>query len=78
MINTLFWCVTVPGIYIAGMLLTYKILRKTLFKDDSEREDAIASAMLWVVTVPFMLVCTVPFYLMPAVFDWIDGGDQDG
>lgn len=75
MINILFWCITVPDVYIAGMLLTYKILRKTLFKDDSERGDAIADAMLWVVTVPFLLVCAVPFYLMPKLFDWIDGGE---
>ena len=78
MINTLFWCVTVPGVYIAGMILTYKILRKTLFEDDSERENAIADAMLWVFTVPFLLVVVAPFCLALKLFDMIDGGDQDG
>lgn len=78
MINTLFWCVTVPGIYIAGMLLTYKVLRKTLFTDDDhiDREDAAASALLWVIAVPFLLVFVAPFRLALKLFDMIDGGNH--
>lgn len=74
MINTLFWCITVLGIYIAGMLLTYKVLRGTLFKGDYhvDKEDAIASAICWVITVPFLLVVVAPFHLALKLFDWID------
>lgn len=77
MIEVLFWSFTVPGIYLGGMLLTYKVLRKTLFKDDghTDKEDAVAPALLWVVVVPFLLVFVAPFHLALRLFDMIDKGN---
>lgn len=80
MINTLFGCVTVPGIYIAGMLLTYKILRKIVFtdNDDIDKEAACHISIIWFLSLPFLLVAVLPYHLIMKLFDMIDGGEQDG
>lgn len=77
MINILFWCVTVPGIYIAGMLLTYKILRKTVFTDNdySDDESARNISVIWFLSLPFLLVAVLPYHLIMKLFDMIDGGE---
>lgn len=76
MINILFWCITVPGIYLAGMCLTYWILCKTpLVETKEDKADARTSAMLWVITVPILLVfCFV--HLLEMMLDTLNGGDK--
>lgn len=77
MINTLFWCITVPGIYIAGMLLMYKILRKTVFTDNdySDDESARHISAIWFLSLPFLLLAVLPYHLIMKLFDMIDGGE---
>lgn len=60
--ETVFWCVTVPGIYIAGMLLTYWVCRKLDEKYDEQydSEELRDIAMLWPITlIPLLLVVII-------------------
>lgn len=61
----LFWCITVPSLYLGGACLVYRIFRKTLFKDKDEAEDCRFAAAIWLVTVPLVIL----FVGIPSVFD---------
>lgn len=77
LINVLFWCITVPGVYLGGMCITYKILRKTLFKDarsEFEIDDCRLCAGFWIFTAPIILVFVAPIHGIAKLFDMIDGG----
>ena len=76
MIDTLFWCITAPSIYIAVACLTYKILRKIFFTELSEIENAQACAAFWFFTVPVMVVILVPYWVFTKLFEMIEGGEN--
>ncbi len=78
MINILFWCITVPGVYLGGMCLTYKILRKTVFtdNDDSDKEAARHISVIWFLSLPYLMVAVLPHHLIMKLFDMFEGEDE--
>ena len=61
----LFWCITVPSLYLGGVCLSYKIFRNTLYKDGDDAGDCKLAAGIWFVTVPLFIV----FVGIPSAFD---------
>lgn len=76
----LFWCITVPSLYLGGACLSYKILRKTLYKDMDDRDEAEGcriAAGLWIVCVPLIILFVGIPHALNALFDMIETENKD-
>lgn len=77
--GTVFWCITVPGIYLAGMLFTYwacrKLEKRNGYDSDEDDEDIREVALVWPISVPVILIVTI-FILLYWLMDVI-GGKHD-
>ena len=74
MFEFLFWIIAIPGLYLGGACVTYKILRKTVFSAPTDKDVAGARhcATLWILYVAFFfLLGNVP-WIFGKLFELIE------
>lgn len=73
----LFWCITVPSLYLGGACLSYKIFRKTLYKDMDEIGECRVNAAMWFMIVPLIILFVGIPRAFNALFDMIETENKD-